>query len=166
MGIHESKGKSDEWYTPKYIFDALEVEFDLDVAHPTSRTFVPSSRIITSDSLRKKWDGFIWMNPPFGNQKEKLKWIEKFINHSNGIALFPDRTSASWYQYLVSKSDAILIVDKKIKFIKPDGTSGDQPANGTTLFANGEAAVKALLNAQKNGLGICLEIKKSPPKRA
>ena len=25
---------SDEWYTPKYVFDALEEEFDLDVASP------------------------------------------------------------------------------------------------------------------------------------
>lgn len=34
MSQWESVGKSDEWYTSKYVFDAPDVEFDLDVAHP------------------------------------------------------------------------------------------------------------------------------------
>ena len=42
MGHWEGVGKSDEWYTPKYIFDALGVIFDLDVARPANAdTFVP-----------------------------------------------------------------------------------------------------------------------------
>lgn len=35
MAAHElSVGTSDEYYTPRYVFDALGVWFDLDVAHP------------------------------------------------------------------------------------------------------------------------------------
>lgn len=159
MGIHESKGKSDEWYTPKYIFDALEVEFDLDVAHPDKKTFVPTKNFYTNNSLEKEWSGFIWMNPPWCDIKSKKKWIEKFIKHGNGLALMPDSTSSDWWQYLCNNSDCILFTSKRVRFIKIDGTSGDSPANGTTLFAIGEKATEALLNAQKNGLGICLEIK-------
>ena len=33
MSHWEATGKSDEWYTPKYIFDALGAEFDLDPAN-------------------------------------------------------------------------------------------------------------------------------------
>jgi hypothetical protein len=34
MAAYEAAGESDEWYTPKYIFDALGLRFDLDVAAP------------------------------------------------------------------------------------------------------------------------------------
>lgn len=34
MAAYEAYGKSDEWYTPRYIFDAIGIRFDLDVAAP------------------------------------------------------------------------------------------------------------------------------------
>lgn len=153
-----SKEYSNEWYTPKYIFDALGVRFDLDVASPLNRQFVntPCDDHICTNSLDKIWNGFIWMNAPFGHQKDKFNWLNKFIDHGNGIALTPDRTSAPWWQYSAQKMDAILFVNGKIKFIKPDGTLGEQPGNGTTLFAIGKMAVSALENAQLNGLGLLL----------
>lgn len=152
---HEAAVKSNEWYTPKYIFDALECHFDQDVATPFDLEFVnvPTYRWISEDSLDRDWWGFVWMNPPFGNQREKLLWIQKFINHGNGIALFPDRTSAPWWQHFAKSADAVLFVDGKIKFIRPDGSKGESPGNGTTLFAIGTNGVAALKNAEKNGLG-------------
>lgn len=152
---HESIGKSNEWYTPKYIFDALSVSFDLDVASPIDMQYcnVPANRFISSSSLDIDWHGFIWMNPPFGHQKTKFIWLNKFINHGNGIALTPDRTSAPWWQYTARNTDAVLFVDGKIKFIRKDGTLGKQPGNGTTLFGIGEKAIQALKIAEVNGLG-------------
>lgn len=152
---HEQHGMSDEWYTPKYLFDAFECHFDLDVASPVNRQFchVPADDYITENSLDMEWNGFIWMNAPFGHQKDKFLWLNKFIAHGNGIALTPDRTSAPWWQHTAKNTDAILLVDGKIKFIKPDGTLGESPGNGTTLFAIGEKAVEALMNAEKNQLG-------------
>lgn len=137
---HEAAIKSNEWYTPDYVFDALECDFDLDVAAPRDLTYcsVPAQNVIMSDSLNKKWNGFVWMNPPYGNQNLKYQWIRKFIKHGNGIALMPDRTSAPWWQYFAKRSDAVLFVDGKIKFIRPDGSIGESPGNGTTLFAIGE----------------------------
>lgn len=154
---HEAIVKSNEWYTPEYIFKALEVKFQLDVASPEDRTFcsVPSSNFLTpqEDGLKTGWFGFVWMNPPFGNQKQKLEWIQKFIEHGNGIALMPDRTSASWWQFFAKNCNAVLFVDGKIKFIKPNGLKGENPGNGTTLFAIGSKAIEALKKAEKNGLG-------------
>lgn len=153
---HEAKGKSDEWYTPKYIFDALDVEFDMDVAapYPPSNLHVPAKNWIHSDSLNSEWRGFVWMNPPYGNQKMKMQWIKKFIDHGNGIALMPDRTNAMWWQELASNSDLILFTFDKIKFERPDGSVGESPSNGSTLFAIGDIGVKALLNASVNELGL------------
>ncbi|WP_313374290.1 DNA N-6-adenine-methyltransferase [Chishuiella sp.] len=158
MAIHQTKGKTDEWYTPKYIFDALEVSyFDLDVAHPCQKTFVPALNFYTEDSLNKEWFGFVWMNPPWCKTKSKINWIKKFINHANGLALMPDSTSSEWWQYFAKNSDAVLFTSKRVCFIKPDNTKGDSPANGTTLFAIGEKAVRALKQAEKNKLGIFLK---------
>lgn len=156
MGKHEAKGLSDEWYTPKYIFDAMGVGFDVDVAHPRQTTHVPAQKFIYEDSLTQEWQGFIWMNPPWCNTKEKIRWVNKFIVHGNGVALMPDSTSTTWWQHLAGNVDAILFTNGRVKFIKPDGTTGNNPANGTALFAIGEKGVLALQRAEKNGLGICL----------
>lgn len=59
-----------------------------------------------------------------------------------------------WWQEVATKADAHLQVSGKIKFINPDGSPGKQPTGGTTLFGFGEEAVKALLTAQSNGLGL------------
>ncbi|MGF7156468.1 DNA N-6-adenine-methyltransferase [Novosphingobium gossypii] len=98
---HERRGKSDEWYTPKYVFDALGCTFDLDVAHPRNHTHtaMPTRRFFYEAALEQDWSGFIWMNPPFGNSdRAKLVWMNRFFDHGNGIALTPDRTSAPWFQ--------------------------------------------------------------------
>lgn len=151
---HETIGRSDEWYTPKYIFDALQTEFDLDCASPEQKTFVPCKNRIISSSLSHEWNGFVWLNPPFGGRNGLIPWIDKFIDHGDGIILTPDRTSAHWWQHLAMNTDAVLFIDGKVKFIKPDGTTGDQPSNGTCLFSIGKKGKTALNNANKNKLGI------------
>lgn len=154
MGIHEGIGKSNEWYTPKHVFDALGCDFDLDVAAPkNATTFVPARHFITEGSLSAEWGGFIWMNPPFGGRMGLLPWLYKFFCHGDGIALTPDRTSAPWFRVAWERSDLALFTPK-LKFIRPDGTAGKSPANGTALFAVGEKGVRALERAGRSGLGI------------
>lgn len=153
---HERRGKSDEWYTPKYVFDALGCTFDLDVAHPRdhSHTAVPALRFFYEAALEQEWSGFIWMNPPFGNgDRAKLVWMNRFFDHGDGVALTPDRTSAPWFQRCWERADMVLFVSPKIKFVAPDGSLGEQPGNGTVLWAAGERGVQALMNAQAAGLG-------------
>lgn len=147
--------KSDDWYTPKHVFDALDVRFDLDVAAPVEGPrYVPTSRWLWSDGLEQDWSGFVWMNPPFGHQRTKMAWLAKFIEHGNGIALMPDRTSAPWWQIAAPQMDLILFVSPKIEFERPDGSIGEQPGSGTTLFALGEKDAAALFRAHNAGLGV------------
>lgn len=153
MSAWETPGASDEWYTPKYIFDALGATFDLDVAHPVAATHVPTNRVIVRNSLTTNWSGFVWMNPPFGGRNGLEPWLDKFFAHGNGIALTPDRTSAPWWQAAARRADAILFIDGKVKFERPDGSLGKQPGNGTTLFASGEQAQRALIHASDARLG-------------
>lgn len=142
-------GLSDEWYTPKFIFDALGCHFDLDVASPYpntpgfQHTHVPTDTYYCHASLKRDWYGFVWMNPPFGGRNALVPWLDKFMDHGNGIALVPDRTSAPWWQNAANRADAICFLNGKVKFIRPDGSVGKSPGNGTVLFASGVRAVRA-----------------------
>lgn len=149
MAAYEAAGETDEWYTPRYIFDALGEKFDLCVASPPyGPRHVPALNWYSENSLDRPWRGFVWMNPPFGHMKTKRAWLQKFFEHGNGIALLPDRTSAPWFQEYGPKADAILWVSPKIKFERPDGSRGEWPGTGTSLFASGERAVRALLRSR------------------
>lgn len=147
---HEQQGGSDDWFTPKWVFDALDCVFDLDVAHPRdfSHTHVPAEAFLHEKALETPWHGFVWMNPPFGNgDRAKLLWMDRFFEHGNGIALTPDRTSAGWFQKCWHKATLTLFVTPKIKFIQPDGKVATQPSNGTVLWAAGEYAATVLRRA-------------------
>lgn len=157
MALHEqSVGATDEWYTPPYVFNALGCSFDLDVASPGKllTPWIPAARVITADSLDQPWNGFVWMNPPFGPRNGIVPWLAKFFEHGSGIALTPDRTSAPWWQTYAPWADLILFVTPKIKFIDVNGEPGPSPAQGTSLLASGPRGCEALHRAAANGLGI------------
>ena len=157
MSYWESEGRSDDWFTPKYIFDAMGVEFNIDVAAPVDGPLhTPCDVWISEDSLDCSWRGFVWMNPPFGGRNGLVPWLDKFFSHGNGVALTPDRTSAPWWQDAARTADAVLFIAGKVKFLKPCGGLGKSPSNGTTLFASGALGVKALQNAQRAGLGLLM----------
>lgn len=167
MSAHElSEGTSNEYYTPKFVFDAMAVRFDLDVAHPGQDKWPAwaAPRVLTAAALEIDWgDNFVWMNAPFGKRMGLEPWLDKFFAHGNGVALTPDRTSAGWWIKASLRADAHLVVGKpnpkrrdpnKIAFHRPDGSVARQPGTGTTLFAAGDRGVKALWNAQRAGLGV------------
>jgi hypothetical protein len=68
MALHEqSVGATDEWFTPSYVIDSFECEFDMDVASPgqVATPWIQAKHFVTRNSLSVPWTGFIWMNPPF-----------------------------------------------------------------------------------------------------
>ena len=155
MAVHEQPGRTDEWYTPLHVFEAMGVRFDLDVSAPRIEcpAYAWCDNAYTSDSLTRGWWGFVWMNPPFGKRMGLVPWLEKFFAHGNGVALVPDRTSCPWWQDYAPRADLALAVREKIKFIPGPGVKASSPAQGTTLLAVGERGVAALRNANKGGLG-------------
>jgi len=157
---HKTPHGSDHWHTPPMIFRAMSCEFDLDVAAPSVRDeksfFVPAKEFITENSLEVPWHGFVFMNPPYSGHGGKIKWLKKFFEHGNGIALMTDDSSTKWWHYAVDRCDLWLHTKTRVKFIRPDGSIGGSPANNTCLFAIGEKAVSALKQAEINGLGVCV----------
>jgi hypothetical protein len=160
MALHEqSVGKSSNWRTPPYVFEAFGSEFDVDVASPGAEftPWIPAKSFIVRDSLSVPWRGFKWMNAPFGERNGLEPWLEKFFaSEGGGIALVPDRTSAPWWQKYAPRADLILFVAPKIKFLDENGTPGKWPAQGTCLLAIGERGCAALVRAAEQGLGVLM----------
>ena len=164
MSFWDTPGASDEWYTPPYIFDALGCYFDMDVAAPMllpswiGERLRPTNprgarRWLWKDSLEVEWSGLIWMNPLFGGRNGLTPWLRKFFDHGDGIALTPDRTSAPWFREAWQRADLVLFMPK-VRFLRPDGSEGRMPSNGTALWAVGEQSVSAMRRAVGLGLGI------------
>lgn len=154
MAHWETSGGSDEWYTPPNVFEALACQFELDVSPARyGPSHVPADAFLAGDGLSEPWSGFLWMNPPFGGRNGIEPWLDRFFDHGNGIALTPDRTSACWFWRAWQKADAVLFT-RKIRFLRPGGSEGASPSNGTALFAVGAKGVRALKDAASSGFGI------------
>ena len=164
MAKHEAISGSDEWYTPAWIFEALNCGFDMDVAHPgVTAPTIPVTRwcnaTISEGSLAQEWRGHVWMNPPFGGRNGYRPWAKKFIEHGNGIALAPNRTGAPWWQEFATRCDTLLFVTPKIKFLRPDGSEGKSPGYGSVLMAIGREAQRALEGAALNRAGLLASVR-------
>ena len=136
----------DEHYTPKWVFDALGVEFDLDVAAPIDNIdHVPAKNRYTERSLELPWIGLVWMNPPYSNA---TPWIDKFIDHSNGIALLHCSRS-KWFSKIWSSADSVIAMPYNFGFDRPDGST-KKIAFQTFMFGFGNAANTALARSDWN----------------
>jgi len=165
MAEHErAVGESDEWYTPKFIFDALGCQFDLDPCSPGNDHWVPATRVYTKDDdgLNKDWEGFVFMNPPFGGRLGHIPWLRKFISHADGIAIVRAYTSSGWFHDYVDQFDALCFPRGKTQFVRPDGSVGRSPGHGIVLVARGRKAVEIL---RKCDLGWFVEGDKYDPTR-
>jgi phage N-6-adenine-methyltransferase len=140
---------NDEWYTPKWVFDALGVTFDIDVCAPVGGTgIVPTAKhySINDDGLAQDWNGFVWMNPPYS---KPTPWIDKFVQHNNGIALVPFSKS-KWFAGLWNNDNVdLLALPPNLKFVRPDGSS-KQIFMQCVLVGIGEKAKLALQQCSIN----------------
>ena len=140
---------NDELYTPKHIFDALGVIFDLDVCAPAGGGLhVPAVEYfdLESDGLKAKWFGCVWMNPPFSKPSP---WVERFMNHNNGIALLPLSGNSRWWRKLWHSDLGVLMVEPNTGFINTDGEER-KIMYGISLWGAGKHNIEAL---RKSGLG-------------
>jgi hypothetical protein len=154
MAEHEpSVGKSDDWYTPREFFAAFGLTFDLDPCSPGPGHWVPATKIYTKadDGLSKPWHGLVFMNPPFGGRYGHLPWLEKFLNHGDGIAVVRAYTSSDWWHAYVKRAESILFPRGKTKFVRPDGSVGKSPGHGVALLGMGPIGCATL---EYSGLGM------------
>ena len=134
---------TNDYYTPKWLFDAMGLEFDIDVAAPVHGIpWIPAKRWFSQadDGLAQEWGGaLVWMNPPFS---KPAPWVDKFIANNNGLALLVVSRS-KWFAELWDIADAVISTPYDLKFNRPVGNP-KQISFQTLLFALGEPATAAL----------------------
>jgi phage N-6-adenine-methyltransferase len=156
---HDKKDNlSVDWYTPKWIFDELGLEFDLDPASPVGGVpWIPTKKFFTEtdNGLIQPWNGKVWLNPPYG--KHTGVWLEKMHYHRNGVALVFARTDCKWFHDYVAKADAILFLKGRVKFVDGLGKTGQSGAgSGSMLVAWGIENNIALERLRDAGFGLLI----------
>lgn len=108
--------KTDDWSTPKWLYDELDKRFHFDMDPCPLRSL--------NDGLNKDWVGSIFINPPYSNIKSFLeKGIEELEKGNAKVCVFllAARTDTKWFHtYLYLKSNVEII------FIKGRLRFGDQ----------------------------------------
>jgi hypothetical protein len=107
FNITDHQTTSDDHYTPKWIFDVLNVQFDIDVASPPGGIpYINAKKYYTQadDGLTADWQGLVWCNPPYSNVGP---WIDRLNNHKNGIALLP-YVKSPWRNKVWAGADGIM----------------------------------------------------------
>lgn len=151
ISFERGNSRTDEWYTPKRIIDALG-PFDLDPCAP-STSFYTADKCYTKEDngLSLPWDGRVWLNPPYKNPTIK-NFMEKMARHDNGIALVFNRMdTALWHDVIFPSATAILILRGRLRFIDSDGNEGDSAGCGSVLIAYGDDNAHILKDCGING---------------
>lgn len=137
------------WLTPPELKAPLG-RFDLDpCAAPDPRPWPTAIRHITlpEDGLSVKWQGRVWLNPPFGSNTQH--WLRKMADHNYGTALVFARTETRmFFDYVWSRAAGICFVKNRPHFHLPDGTRAAGNSGGPiVLIAYGPADARRLSRA-------------------
>lgn len=120
---------SDDCYTPRWVFDAMGLEFDLDVAAPPSGPrHVPAAAYYSAaqDGLAQPWHGLVWCNPPYSRFRP---WAEKWAEHDRGVLMGMTSARSMGRAIGLWGADAVAFID--VQFERPDQPLRDVP---TAIF--------------------------------
>lgn len=150
-----SRAGSHDWITPRWILDALG-PFDLDPCASATQPWPTAARSIQPpvNGLSIHWEArdLVWLNPPYG--RFAAEWIERLASHpAGGIALLMARLDTIWQQRLVARSSACVIIRRRVRFARPDGTTPSRGDAGgaSLLMAFGPVAKARLERAWGSG---------------
>lgn len=129
---------NDEWLTPPHILKALG-SFDLDPCAPIVRPWDMAYRhyTIEDNGLSLPWLGRVWLNPPYG--RETFLWMERLVEHKNGIALIFARTETKgFHEQIWQKAHSVFFFKGRLSFYYGDGRKGSA-ANAPSCLVSYDA---------------------------
>ena len=146
------RGATDTWLTPPEILADLG-PFDLDPCAALMQPWRTAAKqyTIEDDGLAQDWDGFVWLNPPFGPDAEK--WLARLGGYVHGIALVPARTETRWFvSQIWDKADALYFLHGRPHFHLIDGARAKGNSGAPiVLVAYGMEAVTRLEHTKLAG---------------
>jgi hypothetical protein len=98
---------SDDCYTPRWVFDAMGLRFDLDVAAPVGGPWhVPCERFYTAedDGLAQPWEGLVWCNPPYSDY---WAWAARWLQHDMGVLMGIVLPETTWLPPIFTAADCV-----------------------------------------------------------
>lgn len=113
---------TDNWETPKALFDELDREFHFDLDPCADVQNHKCERYFTAEEngLAKNWGGCrVYCNPPYGRQIGR--WVEKAYRegHKDGtlvVLLIPARTDTRWYHDYIQHRAEVRFIRGRVKF--------------------------------------------------
>jgi ParB family chromosome partitioning protein len=137
---------TDEWFTPDaYIGAARAVLGDIDLDSATcgfaqSRIKAASFYTKQDDGLLQRWEGRVWLNPPYSRVAEFVTKLLTEIRAGNvtaAILLSHNNSDAAWFHEAANAAAAICFTRGRIRFEQEDGPA-DTPPQGQAFFYFGK----------------------------
>lgn len=122
--------KSENWETPKNVFNKLNQEFSFRLDACAAKDNALCSNYFTKedDALIQDWSKYktIWMNPPYGRKIGIFikKAYEESLKDCVVCCLIPARTDTKWWHNYCSKGE-VRFISGRLKFINKSFPSYD-----------------------------------------
>lgn len=153
-GLHST----DSWITPKWLIDRIG-PFDLDPCACVPQPWPCAARSYTENGLLLPWDGFVWMNPPYG--RALGDWLNRLADHGSGIALVFARTETdAFFSGVFGRAASLLFLRGRLTFHFPDGSPAPHNSGGPSVLVGYGALATERLAANAD-LGAFVELKVS-----
>lgn len=136
---------NNEWYTPADIIEAARHVLGTITLDPASSAIanetVKAKTFYTAedDGLIQDWGGEnIWLNPPYASGLIE-KFVDKLLasDFTQAIVLVNNATDTEWFSRLAERADVIVFPKGRVKFYKPDGSTG-APLQGQAILYFGD----------------------------
>jgi site-specific DNA-methyltransferase (adenine-specific) len=129
---------SDNWATPKELYDKLNDEFDFD--------YDPCPLFSTFDGLTFDWEKSNFINPPYSRKLKEafvLKAIEESKKGKLCVMLLPVSTSTKlFHQHILPNAKEIRFLEKRVKFLgtntKGEYVTDKAPMHDSMIVVFGE----------------------------
>lgn len=110
----------DDWQTPKWLFDRLNVGFTIDLCAQDHNKLVDRYCNNVQSGLLVNGEKIDWLkeiffcNPPYGREIKGV--LEAIPVHARGVLLVPSRTGSRWFCDLVKKCNEVWFLRGRLKF--------------------------------------------------
>lgn len=141
------EGKTNTWLTPLWLIKELG-EFDLDpCGFENHKTANELFLLPDKDGLKLQWFGRVWLNPPYG--KHQQAWLDKMVEHGNGIALIFARLETKWIQKYLT--NGFFQIEGRIPFLNEKFKEKSNAGTGSILIPFGRKNLGSILSSNLKG---------------